>query len=236
MFGELSLLLDGVPPGAPASRYREAIVEDNLLGKATRSTRLRTMEHLTALYALDPTVALFRLLRSFWAMDQAGRPMLAFLAASGRDSLLRECTDHVLTVPRGQAVAAAEIAQGLIERYPSRFRPTTIHSTARNLASSWTQAGYLTGKVAKRRSQPVVTPLVTSYALVLGYLTGLRGRLLLESSWARLLDRSPAEVMELAMEASKQGWLSLKAAGAVVEVTFPGLLKPTEERLANEPN
>src|SRR5437868_2651921 len=50
MLKELSLLLDGVSPDAPASRYRGAIVEDNILGKATRSTRLKTTEHLTALY------------------------------------------------------------------------------------------------------------------------------------------------------------------------------------------
>jgi hypothetical protein len=236
MLNELGLLFDGVPPDGNASRYREAIVQENLLGKVTRSTRLRTTEHLTALYALDPNLALFRLLRTFWAADQAGKPMLAFLAASGRDNLLRECTDYVLAVPSGTVVTASEFAQALGERYPARFRPTTLHSTAQNLASSWTQAGYLTGKVAKRRSQPIVTPLVTSYALVLGYLSGLRGKLLLESVWTRLLDRPPAEVMELASEASKQGWLRLKAAGSVVEVTFPGLLTPAEERLAHEPD
>ncbi len=185
MFGQLSLLLDGVPPGAAASRYREAVVGENLLGKATRSTR---------------------------------------------DTLLRDCTDFVLAVPRGQGVNAAGIAQSLNERYPARFGPTTLLATAQRLASSWTQAGYLTGKVAKRRSHPVVTPQVTSYALVLGYLSGLRGKLLLDSVWARLLDRPPAEVMELATEASRQGWLRLKAAGSVVEVTFPGLLTPAEER------
>jgi hypothetical protein len=234
MLKELSLLLDGVPREAPAFRYREAIIEDNLLGKATRSTRLRTTEHLTALYALSPKLTLFRLLRTFWESEHAGRPMLAFLAASGRDNLLRDSTDYVLAVPRGKGVDAAGIAQGLSERYPSRFRPTTLHSTAQNLASSWTQAGYLTGKVAKRRSQPVVTPLVTSYALVLGYLTGLRGKLLLDSVWTRLLDRPLSEVMELATEASTQGWLRLKAAGSVVEVTLPGLLTPAEERFAHE--
>ena len=162
--------------------------------------------------------------------------MLAYLAATARDSLLRECSEGVLGVHHGQAYDATAIAQALSERYPSRFRPTTLHSTAQNLASSWTQAGYLTGKVAKRRSQPVVTPEVTAFALVLGYLTGLRGKLLLECPWTRLLDRSPAEVMDLAAEASKQGWLRLKAAGSVVEVTFPGLLKPAEERLAHEPD
>ena len=128
------------------------------------------------------------------------------------------------------------IAQSLGERYPSRFKPTTLHSTAQNLASSWAQAGYLTGKVTKRRGQPVVSPQVVTYALILGYLNGLRGKLLLGSIWSRLLDRTSTEVMELAAEASRQGWLRLKAAGAVVEVTFPGLLTPDEERLAHEPD
>ena len=236
MLGELNLIFDGVPVEATASRYREAIVEGNLLGKATRSTRLRTTEHLTALYALDPGKTLFRLLRHFWAVDRVGRPMLAFLAASGRDLLLRDSTDFVLAVPRGQGVDAAGIAQFLNERYPSRFKPTTVQSTSQNLASSWTQAGYLTGKVAKRRGEPVVTPQVASYSLAIGYLTGLRGRLLLGSVWARLLDRTSSEVMELAAEASKQGWLRLKAAGAVVEITFPELLTAAEERLAHEPD
>ena len=236
MLGELSLVLDGVSPDAPASGYREAIVEENVLGKATRSTRLKTTKYLTALYALDPSIALFRLLRTFWKAEQAGKPMLAFLAASGRDTLLRDSSDGILAIPKGQTVTAVEISQGLSEQYPSRFGPTTLQSASRNLASSWTQAGYLTGKVAKRRSQPVVTPQVTSYALVLGYLSGLRGKMLIDSVWTRLLDRPPAEVMDLAAEASRQGWLRLKAAGSVVEVTFPGLLTPAEERLAHEPD
>ena len=236
MTSELSLLLDGLPADSVAELYRQAIIDENLLGKATRSTRLKAARHLTNLYALDPSKAVFRLLRHFWMTDQAGRPVLAYLAASARDRLLRECSKIVLGVPGGQKLDAFTISQALSERYPARFRATTLHSTAQNLASSWTQAGYLTGKVNKSRSQPTVTPQVATYALVLGYLTGLRGKRLLESFWAGLLDRTPAEVMDLAMEASKQGWLRLKAAGSVVEITFPGLLRPAEERLANEPN
>src|SRR5262249_28119075 len=236
MLEELGLLLDALPTDASADRYRRAILEDNVLGKATRSTRQKTAEYLTALYALDPSRAVFRLLRHFWGADQPGKPMLASLAATARDPLLRECSEDVLGVPHGQAYDATAIALALSDRYPARFRPTTLRSTAQNLASSWTQAGYLTGKVAKRRSRPAATRLAVASALVLGYLTGLRGKMLLDSSWAPLLDRSPAEVMELATEASKQGWLRLKAAGSVVEVTFPGLLTPAEERLAHEPN
>jgi hypothetical protein len=236
MTGDLGLLLNGLPVDCAAVCYRQAIVDENLLGKATRSTRLRAAEYLTNLYALDPTKSVFRLLRHFWLADQTGRPMLAYLAACARDGLLRECTDIILDVPVGQDFGATAISQILSERYPARFKPSTLHATAQRLASSWTQSGFLTGKVAKRRTRPAVTPQVTTYALVLGYLTGLKGRLLVESSWTRALDRSPAEVMDLTTEASKQGWLRLKAAGSVIEVSFPGLLKPAEERLAHEPH
>ena len=85
MTSDLSLMLDGLPADSVADRYRHAIVDENLLGKATRSTRLKAARHLTNLYALDPSKTVFRLLRHFWAADQRGRPMLAYLAASARD-------------------------------------------------------------------------------------------------------------------------------------------------------
>jgi hypothetical protein len=235
MLEELRLLLDRLPADAPTDDYRRAIIDDNVLGKPTRSTRLKTAKYLTGLYALDPSRAVFRLLRHFWGADPSGRPMLAYLAAAARDPLLRECSDVVLELPSGQPLGAPTIALALSGRYPARFVASTLHATAQRLASSWTQAGYLSGKADKRRSRPTVTPQVTGYALVLGYLAGLRGKMLLESTWARLLDRTPAEVMELAVEASKQGWLQLKAAGSVVAITFPGLLTPREEKASHDP-
>lgn len=236
MLEELGLLLDAVPSDAQADRYLRAIIDDNVLGKATQSTRQKTAKYLTALYALDSSRAVFRVLRHFWAADQPGKPMLAYLAATARDSLLRQCAEDLLAVSQGQAYDATAIALALADRYPARFRPSTLQATAQRLASSWTQSGYLTGKVAKRRSRPVVTPQVAAYALVLGQLTGLRGQNQFGSLWARLLDRSPAEVMELAAEASRQGWLRLKAAGSVIEITFPGLLTPREEKASSDPH
>ena len=63
MTSDLSLMLDGLPADSPADRYRQAIIDENLLGKATRSTRLKAARHLTNLYALDPSKTVFRLLR-----------------------------------------------------------------------------------------------------------------------------------------------------------------------------
>ena len=92
MLNELSLVLAKVSPNAKADEYLAAIIEDNALGKRTRTTRQRTAKRLTELYCLDPTCSLFRLLRHFWSADQAARPMLAFLTAAARDPLLRETT------------------------------------------------------------------------------------------------------------------------------------------------
>ena len=78
--------------------------------------------------------------------------------------------------------------------------------------------------------------MVASYALVLGYLLGLRGKILLDSIWTQFLDRSTVEVTHLVLEASKQGWLRYKAVGSVVEITFPGLLTLAEERLSHGTN
>jgi hypothetical protein len=234
MLAELTQLLRRVPPDAPTQTYADAIVDENVLGKPTRATRQRTAKRLAELYVLDSRCPLFRLLRVYWAGDAEGRPMLAFLLACARDPLLRECTPHLIAVATDRLVTPSEIAAWLAQRYPGRFQATTLNSTARNLASSWTQAGFLRGATKKRRSDPRITPVVVAYSLLLGYLEGLRGQRLLNSTWTSLLDRAPALLMELAMEASKQGWLRVKAAGSVVEVTFPGMLTPAEERESRE--
>jgi len=235
MLGELSLVLEHVGPKAKAGEYLAAIVEQNVLGKPTQTTRKRTAQRLVELYALDQTRPVFRLLRHFWTADVSARPMLAYLAATTRDPLLRDTTPFVVAVPVGVAVTPAQISQHLNEIYARRFQASTGLATAQRLASSWTQAGYLYGKVNKKRSRTLVTPVVVTLTLLLGYLCGLRGRMLLDTVWTRMLDRTSAEIVDLAAEASKQGWMNFKAAGAVVEVTFPGLLTPQEEK-ANEPH
>src|SRR5579875_272804 len=236
MLDELTLVLEKVNPSAKADAYLSAIIEENVLGKPTQTTRQRSAKRLTELYCLDPTCSLFRLLRHFWAADKEGRPMLAFLVAAARDPLLREATPWVLEIAQGGVVAPAAIAEQLARQFPSRFQGSTLLATAQRLASTWAQAGFLRGKVVKHRSRARVTPANVAFALVLGYLCGLRGKRLLDCLWTRLLDRTPGEVLDLVVEASKQGWLRYKAAGAVVEITFPGLLTPREGLASHEPD
>ncbi len=234
MLDELSLVLGGVPAAAKPEAYAAAVVEANVLGKPTQTTRKRTLQRLVGLYALDPKCPLFRLLRHFWTTDTTARPVIAYLVAAARDPVLRDMTPFVVAVPVGNPVTPDQIAKFLGEKFPMRFGSSTALATAQRLASSWGQAGFLAGKVKKKRVRLVVTPVAVTFALLLGYLAGLRGKMLLDSIWTRMLGHTPVEIADLAAEASRQGWVTYKAAGAVVEITFPGLLTPQEEKAGHD--
>ena len=72
MLEELSTLLDTVPVDAGRTDYLSAIVEENALAKQTGANRKITAQHLTELYALEPMVPLFRVLRRLWYSKSEG--------------------------------------------------------------------------------------------------------------------------------------------------------------------
>lgn len=233
MFLELFDLLKFTTPTAGSSEYRSAIVEDNLLGKRTLATRKLTAQRLSELYGLDPSVPIFRVFRRLWDADHAGRPLLAFLVAYARDPLLRHTTDAVLNAPLGRPVSTTDIDLALQDRLGARLNPSVRHKVARNIGSSWTQSGHLTGRTAKRRTKTSASPSAACLALLIGYTTGLRGRALFTSEWARLLDVSYSELIQLVQAANRAGLLNFRQIGDVVEIQFPTLIRPYEETLCH---
>ncbi len=228
MLSEITDLLESVPDDAPKAVYRDAIVEDNALGKRTLATRRESYERLGWLYALDPGVAAFRLLRFFWQRDPEGRPILAFLCASARDPLLRMTADTVLKMPLNEPLSNTAMEEAVALGAPGRFNEATQIKIARNTAASWTHAGYLQGRRNKIRIHPTITPGVLSYALALGYLGGASGQMLLTTFWATLLDTPRDQLTSLAVDASARGWIAYRQSGQVIEVRFPELLTPEE--------
>ena len=237
MLRELTTLLETVSDQeAPFDDYKKAIIEENCLGKPSMATRRYTADYLKALYALDPKVILFRALRYFWDRDLSGRPLIAFLCAFARDPLLSDLTYYVLDLPEGNTPSKHNL-DGLIEKkYPGRFSSVMKSSLCRNLLSSWTQAGFLHGRNPKIRSQAIPTAGSTSYALLLAFLRGVRGPLLFETDYARLLDCSSYRAVELAEEAARRGWIVFSRVGDVMEVSFRNFLNSIEMERIREQN
>lgn len=237
MLAELRALLSYVDAVDSArADYLEAIQTANCLGKRSGKTRTLTFRHLADLYALDPSLLVFRALRFFWQRDVDGQPLLAALCAYSRDPLLRATAPFVLGFQEGANVTREAMEEFIDAQEPGRFSKATLKSTAQNINSSWTQAGHLAGRARKVRARAVATPGTVSSALLLGYVSGLRGESLFKSDYTRLLDCSFERTIELAEDASRRGWISLKRVGQVVEVLFPNLITAQEMEWLREQN
>lgn len=237
MLAELRALLAFMDVAdAARSDYLDAIQTSNCLGKRSGKTRTLTFRHLADLYALDPSFLLFRALQFFWQRDVDGQPLLAALCAFSRDPLLRVTALFVLGFQEGATVTREAMEEFIDAQEPGRFSKATLKSTAQNINSSWTQAGHLAGRVRKVRARAAATPGSVSLALLLGYVSGLRGESLLKSDFTRILDCSFEKTIELAEDASRRGWISLKRVGQVVEVLFPNLITAQEMGWLREQN
>src|SRR5437016_7401137 len=236
MLADLNTLVGTAPAQATRADFNRLIVEENVLGKRTTSNRCLTARHLADLYALDQGVTLFRLFRFFWNGDEPSRPMLALLCAQARDALLRLSAKRVLETKPGEMLTSEDFVNFFNHELPGRFSEAMTLSLAQNVAASWAQAGFFKGRIHKVRTRPVVTPATAAYALALGHLCGLHGQLLIESEWARLLDVPRDQIIRLAQEASKRGWLDFKGAGNVFEINFRQILTPKEIQVSHGSN
>jgi len=218
MLAELTDLLAAVPADADREAYTAAIVEENVLGKATAATRRLTNQRLGELYGLDRRLPLFRVLRRLWVVGEPGRPLLALLCALARDPLLRSTAPAVLGLPVGTELMRATFLDAIREAVGSRFNDATLDKVARNAGSSWSQSGHLQGRVRKVRRRVTPTPGPVAAALWLGALEGLAGEQLLGCRWAQVLDRSGRELVDVVLQAKQLGLIHARIGGGVVEI------------------
>lgn len=224
-------ILFSLPFDSSRADYTREVVNQNILGKPTKSARELSLRHLATLYGLDPTFALFRTFRRLWKSDPAAGPLLALFVALARDPLLRGTQNFFLNKKPGEAVVRVEIEGLLAAAHQGRFSEASLKSFAQNIGGTWTQAGYLGGRTRKTRVIPPVAPANVAFALFLGHLEGLSGQRLFTSAWMNLLPGSADELEGLANSAFHRGLLVFLNAGGVKEVRFPDYLTPAEEQI-----
>ena len=218
MLRELTELLAAAPATADHADYAAAIVQENVLGKPTYTTRTASRQRLNEMYGLDPRLALFRVLRRLWGVDSGGRPLLAMLAALARDPLLRATAAPVLALEPGEELVRSRFAGVIRDAVGSRLNDAVLDKVARNAASSWAQSGHLEGRVRKIRRRVAPTPAAAAMALWLGQVEGRAGLSLLDSDWAGVLDVRGRAMLPFARGAHRHGLIRVRAAGNVVEI------------------
>jgi hypothetical protein len=221
MLTELRAVLTGIPQGSRAADYREAILQRNILGKSTDSTRQKSLRHLRELYRLDEATPIFGLLRKLFAIDAASLPLLALQVAWGRDPLLRGTTLPVIDTSEGERVETASLAQALETTFPNQYSELNRNKIARNAASSWTQSGHLLGRSKKVRQRVKPSVVAVTMAFFLGDVAGYHGAAVFSNPWCRLLDLTPGRARAMGFEAHRAGLLDLRAVSEVVELSLP---------------
>ncbi len=220
MFSEMERIMNvGLLDGS----FQKAM-EENITNKRTKSNILQTNNALISLYSFDIEYPPFRTLQYFWnIVDEKQKPLLAFLFAYGRDYLLFESTDIVLTTPLGGKVVTLKLEKNLEKYHPNHYSEKTRRSIAQNIASSWKQSGYIIGKVKNIRTKTSPDYYIVTFTLILAYLDGIRGDFLLASKWVKVLDITESQVRELAIEAARRDLLQYNYAGGVTTFSFTNL-------------
>jgi hypothetical protein len=223
MFAELAAIFAAIPGTALRPEYVNAVVEANCLGKPTTSTRRLTLQRLTELYALDPEVPIFRILRRLWSVDSDSRSVLALLAALARDPLLMATAPAVLSLPHGTEMIRQTMREAVRSTVGERLNDATLEKVIRNAASSWTQSGHLVGRTFKSRQKVHAGATAVAFAFYLGTAAGFQGEELLTSGWVKSLDCRPSEALDAALDAKRIGLLDLKVAGNVFDLNLQRL-------------
>jgi len=234
MLEDLELLLEAIPKATDVKEYITAIEDQNCLRKRTEITRKYSGQYLTQMYTLNPKVAIFRSLLYFWNRELEARALLALLCSVARDDLLRKSIKVILDKPESAALSRGEMEEFIDSLEPGRYSKVTLASIAKNLNSSWTKSGHLTGRAKKIRSRAQATPAAVAYALYLSYLNGARGTELFETDYLKVMDCSRDRAIELAEIASMRGWMVFKRIGNVVEALFPILITEEEANWLRE--
>jgi hypothetical protein len=230
MLAELSAVLTAVPAGSKPAAYREAILQENVLGKNTDSTRRESLRRLRELYALNEATPIFGLLRKLQAIDAASLPLLALQVAWARDPIFRATTSPVLDASEGERVETASLARAFEASFPRQYSELSRNQTARHAASSWTQSGFLAGRTSKTRRRVKPSAVAIAMALFLGDIAGYHGAAVFSNPWCRLLDLDADRAKAMGMAAHRAGLLNLRAVGEVVELSFP-LFAEFQERI-----
>jgi hypothetical protein len=221
MLAELGVVLASVPQGSGVEDYREAILQRNVLGKTTDSTRRESARRLRELYGLDEATPIFGVLRKLQGIDAESLPLLAFQVAWARDPLFRATTPPVIETYEGERVETVSLAQALDASFPNQYSELNRNKIARNAASSWAQSGHLAGHTKKIRRRIKATTVAITMALFLGDIAGYHGAAVFSNPWCRLLDLNPDRAKNMGFEAHRAGLLNLRAVSDVVELSFP---------------
>lgn len=225
MFAELEKVMDY---SLESNNFQESL-DNNVIGKKSADGVKKTTNFLKLLYGFDTHSNPFIVFKYFWKIaEEEEKPLITLLYALGNDYLLEESIPILADTKLGDKVYIEKLEQNIESYHPNRYSPKTLRSMAQNIASSWKQAAFITGKVKNIRTQPKISCNVVAFAFFLSFLDGDRGDFILTSKWVKALNLNESNVRALAIEASKRDLFQYQYGGNVTSISFSNLITKLE--------
>ena len=197
--------------------------------KKTKTNQDKTTGFLKQLYGFDIKYIPFKLFKYFWQITgENDKPVISLLYALGEDFLLSGSYQVIATTKLGDKVTIEKLEEYIDLHYSGRYSENTRKSLAQNIASSWKQAKFITGKVKNIRTEPDIDYHTVAFAFLMAYCSGDRGDFILKSKWAKALCLGDTQLRELAVEAARRDLLQYQFAGNVTSISFTNLFKKLE--------
>ncbi|MGA9796699.1 MAG: hypothetical protein WBQ17_14330 [Rhizomicrobium sp.] len=220
MFSELALLFAG--PGLLGD-IRKSVLDDNVLGKSSASGRILTLQRLSELYSFDISEVIFRVFSGLCQLDPAALPQLAILMAVARDPLLRASARSVLGLTEGSQLMRDNVRDAIASVVGTRMNPAVLDKVVRNVASSWTKSGHLSGRTIKRRHHIRANQTALAFALWLAQRAGVAAGDTFDNGWVRVLDLEPVSARKLAERAHAARLIVFRSIGESFELDTSAL-------------
>jgi hypothetical protein len=221
MLNELSKIMDFSIDG---DNYFESM-KNNVFGKKSEDGIKKTSMFLIQLYSFNISTKVFKAFKYYWSnCDINEKALITFIYAINNDYLLRESINVLSMSSIGSTVPIEKFMDNIEQFHPNRYTAITLRSIAKNIASSWKQAGFITGKVKNIRTQPEISYKVVAFAMLLSFLEGGRGDFIMHNNCVNALCLGETKLRELAVEASKRDYLQYQFAGSVTSISFDKLI------------
>lgn len=228
LYSDLRTLLTAVTGTPSREEYRQAVIEDNVLGRGTRASREKAWKELAARYGLDRTSAIFPAYLEEYrrATSEADHALTAYLLFAVRDRLVRDLgTDWLYEYLRAAPaeLRTVDVLAFLASREPEHPEIAMWSASSRaNIAVHYLSALKEFGLARGWRRKLVVRPTPGAppvrFLLRALLLWGANHLAAVESPLFRLLGLSLEETVPLLFQLTAAGALRCRIQGDVVDL------------------
>jgi len=221
-------LIASVPAGAPRVRYRHAVIEENLLGRATRAARSKAWKELAPRYGVDGAALLFRafLDENRGTSSEKDRALVAYLLFALNDRLV--CDLGVDWLYQYLRAAPAELRTADVigflnareHAHPeiAGWSPSSRENIASHYLSALKEFGLARGAQKKVSVRPSPGTPPVRFLLRALLLSGQSPLAAVQSPLSRLLGLSLDETVDRLFGLNADGAIRFRMQGDVVEI------------------